>query len=115
MSDGLLPGGKRTLVVLFIPSVQRDGKTPVDQDHWVNEAMKTLGDAYGGATAYPRAKGVWRDDERGGVLVFDEPVVIHCYTTPKDAGSPAKLKKGGGLLPTHGPRGQAGRDRPRHR
>jgi hypothetical protein len=21
---------------------------------------------------------VWRDDERGGTLVFDEPVVIHC-------------------------------------
>ena len=52
-----------------------------------------FGDVYGGATAYPRAKGVWRDDERGGVLVFDEPVVIHCYTTPKDSGSQAKLKK----------------------
>jgi hypothetical protein len=93
MSGGLLPGGKRTLVVLFVPSVERDGKTPVDQGHWVNEAMKMFGDVYGGATAYPRARGVWRDDERGGVLVFDEPVVIHCYTTPKDAGSQAKLKK----------------------
>jgi hypothetical protein len=79
--------------VLFVPSVERDGKTPVDQDHWVNEAMKMFGDVYGGATAYPRATGVWRDDERGGVLVFDEPVVIHCYTTPKDAGSQVKLKK----------------------
>jgi hypothetical protein len=33
VSDGLLPGGKRTLVVLFIPSVERDGKTPVKQDY----------------------------------------------------------------------------------
>jgi hypothetical protein len=93
MSVGLFAGGKRTLVVLFVLSVERDGKTPVDQDVWVNEAMKMFGDVYGGATAYPRAKGVWRDDERGGVLVFDEPVVIHCYTTPKDAGSQAKLRK----------------------
>ena len=93
MSGGLLPGGKRTLVVLFIPSVERDGKTPVDQGHWVKEAMKMFGEVYGGATAYPRAKGVWRDHERDGVLVFDEPVVIHCYTTPKNAGSKAKLKK----------------------
>jgi hypothetical protein len=90
---GLLPGGKRTLVVLFIPSVERDGKTAVDQDRWVHEAMKMFGDVYGGATAYPRARGVWRDDARGGVLVFDEPVVIHSYASPKDAGSQAKLKK----------------------
>ena len=93
MRDGLLPGGKRTLVVLFIPSVERDGKTKIPQDHWVSEAMKMFGSVYGGATAYPRAKGVWRDDERKGALVFDEPVVIHCYTTPKDAGSQAKLRK----------------------
>jgi len=26
---------KRLLVVLFIPSVERDGKTAIDQDHWV--------------------------------------------------------------------------------
>ncbi len=31
--------------------------------------------------------------EPAGVLIFDEPVVIHCYTTPKDAESQAKLKK----------------------
>jgi len=43
-----------------------------------------LGRVFGGATAYPRAKGVWRDDERGGALVKDEPVVVQCYTTPVD-------------------------------
>jgi len=59
----------------------------------VKAALKMFGEVYGGATAYPRAKGVWRDDERAGALVFDEPVVIHCYTTPKDAQSKAKLRK----------------------
>ena len=43
-----------------------------------------FGRVFGGATAYPRAKGVWRDDERDGALVMDEPVVVHCYTTPAD-------------------------------
>ena len=43
-----------------------------------------FGRVFGGATAYPRAKGIWRDDERGGTLVKDEPVVVHCYTTPLD-------------------------------
>lgn len=37
--------------------------------------------AVGGATAFPQGRGVWRDDERGGRLVYDEPVVIQCYTS----------------------------------
>lgn len=69
-----------TLLVLFIPSVDRDER-PVDQDGWVDKALRTLGSLFGGATAFPRAKGVWRDAARAGRLVFDEPVVIQCYTT----------------------------------
>jgi hypothetical protein len=75
-------GRKRVLVVLFVPSVERDGKTSVDQSYWVDEALAMFGRVFGGATAYPKAKGVWRDDDAGGALVVDEPVVIHCYTTP---------------------------------
>lgn len=78
----LRSGGKRTLLVLFVPSVERDGRAPVDQDRWVGEALAVLGGVFGGATAYPKARGVWCDDEREGHLVFDEPVVVHCYTTP---------------------------------
>ena len=70
------------LVVLFIPSVERDGVTPVDQQHWVDRALDMFGRVFGGVTAYPRALGVWRDDARGGTLVRDQPVVMHCYTTP---------------------------------
>jgi hypothetical protein len=62
-----------------------------EQPMWVNEALSTLGALFGGATAYPKAHGVWRDDERGGRLVFDEPVVIHCYTTPDDIEDGDKL------------------------
>ena len=80
---GISVARKSVLVVLFVPSVERDGLTPVDQDYWVGAALETLGAVFGGATAYPRAKGIWRDDERGGHLVRDEPVVIHCYTTPE--------------------------------
>ena len=76
-------GRKRLLLVLFIPSVERDGETAIDQDYWVGEALRLLGRLFGGATAYPRARGVWRDDERGGALVEDNPVVIHCYTEPE--------------------------------
>jgi hypothetical protein len=81
----VLDGGrKRILVVLFVPSVERDGATSIDQQHWVDAALEMFGRVFGGATAYPKAKGIWRDDERGGALVKDEPVVVHCYTTPAD-------------------------------
>jgi hypothetical protein len=71
--------GATTLLVLFIPSVDRDSK-PVDQDLWVAKALEMLGDCFGGATAFPQGKGVWKDDEKGGRLVYDEPVIINCYT-----------------------------------
>lgn len=81
----MLTGGrKRVLVVLFVPSVERDGVTSIDQEHWVDASLEMFGRVFGGATAYPKAKGIWRDDERGGALVKDEPVVVHCYTTPAD-------------------------------
>jgi hypothetical protein len=87
----LREGRKSILVVLFVPSVERDGRTAVDQDQWVDAALDMFGRVFGGATAYPKAKGIWRDDERGGALVKDEPVVIHCYTTPADIQNPRKL------------------------
>ena len=82
-------GRKRVLVVLFVPSIERDGRTPVDQQYWVDAALEMFGRVFGGATAYPRAKGIWRDDEKGGILIRDEPVVVHCYTMPDniEAGS----------------------------
>jgi hypothetical protein len=90
----LRSGRKRVLVVLFVPSVERDGVTSVNQQHWVDAALTMFGRVFGGATAYPRATGVWRDDENNGALVKDEPVVIHCYTTPEqvqDASNLAEL------------------------
>ena len=81
----VLSGGRKSvLAVLFAPSVERDGTTSIDQQRWVDAALEMFGRVFGGATAYPKAKGIWRDDERGGALVKDEPVVVHCYTTPVD-------------------------------
>lgn len=84
-------GRKRVLAVLFIPSTDREGHPFSGQDGWVNKALEVLGKLYGGATAYPKAQGVWRDDDRGGALVFDEPVVMHCYTTPENIEDDTKL------------------------
>jgi hypothetical protein len=71
-----------TLLVLFIPSADRYGEPlgKKQQKRWVRKALKVLGERMGGATAFPRGLGVWRDDAQGGALVWDKPVLIQCYT-----------------------------------
>lgn len=71
-----------SLLVLFIPSADRYGKSlgKRAQDRWVRMAMTALGQLLGGATAFPRGFGVWRDDAQDGKLVWDKPVLIQCYT-----------------------------------
>ena len=46
----------------------------------MRKALQVLGENMGGATAFPRGLGVWRDDDQGGKLVWDKPVLIQCYT-----------------------------------
>ena len=71
--------GASTLLVLFIPSRDRaDGHRP---GLLGRGGLKTLGMLFGGATAFPQGKGVWRDDAQGGKLLFDEPVIIQCYAS----------------------------------
>jgi len=70
------------LLVLYLPSADRYG-IPLgrkEQERWVR---KVLGKHMGGATAFPRGTGVWRDDAQGGELVWDKPVVIQCYTNER--------------------------------
>ena len=71
-----------TLLVLFIPSKDRSDQA-IDQDYWVGQTLETLGRLFGGATAFPQGRGVWRDAAQGGRLLFDEPVIIHCYTSER--------------------------------
>jgi hypothetical protein len=92
MAKVRLPVGTRRaadLLVLYIPSHDRD-EQPIDQESWVERALEFLGQTFHGATAFPKARGVWRDDERGGRLVSDEPVIIQCYTSLKLLESNAK-------------------------
>jgi hypothetical protein len=104
----LSAGRKRVLVVLFIPSVERDGVSAVDQSIWVDLALEMFGRVFGGATAFPKAKGIWRDDERGGTLVKDEPIVVHCYTTPADIEDDRKLATLGEFCRTLGRQARRG-------
>jgi hypothetical protein len=71
--------GDRTLQ-LFVPSVDRDGgPVPRGQRYWTEVALELFGRLFGGATAFPPARGVWRDDARGGALVYDDTVIVFSY------------------------------------
>jgi hypothetical protein len=78
-----MPGvtkSESTLLVMFLPSVNRRTE-PIDQSKWETATLELLATRFGGATAFPKGRGVWRDDEQGGKLIFDETIVIHCYTS----------------------------------
>lgn len=71
-----LPVGT-SLIVVFVPSKDRTGQ-PIDQDYWVDVTLTALGCLFRGATAYPRGRGVWWDDQ-GGTLLKEEPVIVFSY------------------------------------
>ena len=78
------------LLVLFIPSMDRDEEPIIDQPYWVKEALELLGDCFGAATAFPQGQGVWKDEDRGGLLIWDAPVIIYCYTNKRKVAKHAK-------------------------
>ncbi len=43
-----------------------------------------MGSNFGGATAFPPARGVWRDDERDGRLVYEDTVIVFSYVSDDD-------------------------------
>lgn len=65
-------------VTLFVPSTDRYGE-PVDQAYWTEQALATFGRLFRGATAFPAGRGVWRDDQRGGELVYDDTQMVTAY------------------------------------
>jgi hypothetical protein len=84
-------------VTLFVPSVDREGE-PIDQAYWTDQAITTFGTLFRGATAFPPGRGVWRDDERGGVLVYDNTQMVVSYVSGEILGDDEVLKRLRGFL-----------------
>ncbi len=70
-----------TLLTLFVPGVERDGKTAIDQGRWVEEALQCISRWFGRATAYPAGQGVYRDP--AGNEQRETSVPIQCYAPVK--------------------------------
>ena len=77
-------------VTLFIPSVDRDGGA-IEQSYWVEAALETFGRLFRGATAFPPGRGVWRDDDNGGELVYDDTQMVTSWVARDILTDPAVL------------------------
>ena len=75
MPEGL-GGSKRVLVVLFVPSVERDGKTEIDQGKWVEAALENLGRL----GAFCRKMGRETNQGEIGLVIGDEYLATQDYT-----------------------------------
>lgn len=71
-------------VQVFLPSVDRyEHPIPKGQEYWVEECLRVMGTLFGGATAFPPARGVWRDDEQDR-LIYDNTVIVFSYVAESD-------------------------------
>jgi hypothetical protein len=52
-----------------------------------------LGKLFGGATGFTGLTGIWRDDENGGQLLVDKPIMIQCLARREDVSDPAKIEE----------------------
>jgi hypothetical protein len=76
--EDILDGGKSALVVLFIPSHDKNNcalTDPMnDQRHWTAMGKTLLADLYNGATAFPHCEGIFKNE--AGQYLYDSPIVL---------------------------------------
>jgi len=70
-----------THLMIFVPSADRDGRKLAGPS-WTRSTLKVLGKLFRGATAYPKGLGVWRNDQAGGTLIFDDTTIVFSYVAP---------------------------------
>jgi hypothetical protein len=88
---GSEPDPNGTLVVLFIPTQDKNGKPLRDAEVWAGYAAQKLTDLFGGATEMPAAKGRWLNEETGETIVEDVKL-IHCYVRSSHANDAGKFR-----------------------
>ena len=62
---------------IYIPSKDKAG-TPVDQERWVQQCLRTLCGLFGGATALPPLRDAWINPE-SDELVVEQPVIVYSF------------------------------------
>jgi len=89
-------GSGEVLVVMIIPSHDKDNRPISTQPAWTEQEMHLLNDLYGGATAFETLAGIFKDS-RGKVL-NDKPVLVESYASRTDVENTKNLERLVGFL-----------------
>lgn len=68
------------LVILFIPTKDKNGKDLSDADFWLNAGITVLSEEFGGATVMAPAEGAWCSPE--GLVIREKVHLVHSYGNP---------------------------------
>lgn len=68
---------RQDIVILIIPSHNRNDKPLKDQEAWAGAAMDLFADLYRGATAFQTFRGIYKDMQ--GKVYHDKPILIESY------------------------------------
>lgn len=79
------------LVIVAIPSHDKNEKPIKDQDQWADACLELLGDLYGGATAFKTFKGIYKKDD--GSFVCDNPIMIESFACSADIEDAGRLQQ----------------------
>ena len=77
------------VVILVIPSHDKQNGELQDQDFWADGALHLFADLYRGATAFRTFKGFFKTDE--GNYLIDKPILIESYAEVDDIEDEPKL------------------------
>ncbi len=73
----LQSGTRQDIVILIIPSHDKNEKQVKNQDVWASEAMELFKDLYRGATAFETFAGIYLTED--GKTLHDKPILIESY------------------------------------
>lgn len=82
---------EQDLVIVVVPSHDKNKREIPDQDRWADAAMRTLSDLYRGATSFVAHAGIFKDDE--GMVHIDRPIIIESYAEIARIEDPMRLNK----------------------
>ena len=68
---------RQDIVILIIPSHDKNDKPLRDQEIWAGSAMDLFADLYRVATAFQTFQGIYKDNE--GKVYRDKPILIESY------------------------------------
>jgi len=68
---------RQDIVILIIPSHDKNEKPLKDQELWAGNAMDLFADLYRGGTAFQTFQGIYKDTE--GKVYRDKPILIESY------------------------------------